>query len=310
MPLVSVVVICYNYEKYLKEAVESVLSQTYKNTEIIIINDGSTDNSDKIAQRLIDQYPYIKYIQQENKGVVYTRNRAIEEVQGDYYIQLDADDFLDLNYIDETVKVAEETHADIVYTDFETFGIRQSRKSDFPDHNIEHLKNSNYIHIASLVRRASVGGNRFDPELDKRSHEDWDFFLTMSARGAQPVKCDSTLLHYRIHGNGRNNSVESAERRLDYLVTYSYIISKQLKDDKVNYEYLIGQTAAAWYKTLYGQYLALMQEREALAKEVTSLRIELDGIYSSTAFHVGNRLASPVRKVKKGIRNSSGKEEK
>lgn len=304
-PLVSVVVICYNYARYLTEAVESVLNQTYSNVEIIIVNDGSTDNTHKVVQQIVKLYPKIRYIKQENKGVVYTRNRAIAESKGEYLIQLDADDFLDSNYVQEVMKVAQNTDADIVYTDFETFGIREPRKSDFPEHNIERLKNANYIHIASLIKRAAVGGIRFDPELDKRSHEDWDFFLCLSAQGAKAMKCKGTLLHYRIHGEGRNNSVNSASHRLDYLVTYSYIISKHVKSDPGNYEYLFGQTAAAWYKTLYGNYQRVTGEKEELARQLVVKQREIDEIRSSVAFRTGNKLARPIRGVKRALRGDT-----
>ncbi len=87
-PLVSVIMPVYNGEKYLDQSIESIFSQTYHPFEIILVDDGSTDNSRKIAS----SYPEIKYIHQENAGHAAARNRGIESAEGSYIALLDADD--------------------------------------------------------------------------------------------------------------------------------------------------------------------------------------------------------------------------
>lgn len=90
----SVIVPVYNTQKYLKRCIESVLNQTYKNYEIILINDGSTDNSLKILKKY-ESNNKVKIITQKNHGLSYTRNVGISHATGDYVILLDSDDFLE-----------------------------------------------------------------------------------------------------------------------------------------------------------------------------------------------------------------------
>ena len=107
--LISVIITDYNYGKYIKKAIESIFRQTYKNLELIIINDGSTDNSDDIITELIaqaDDTIAIDYVRQENKGIVYTRNLGIELANGSYFVFLDADDYFSDDYIEKMYETA------------------------------------------------------------------------------------------------------------------------------------------------------------------------------------------------------------
>ena len=93
-PLVSILIPLYNAEKYFDECIQSVLEQTYKNIEVIIVNDGSTDNSLNIANMYAKKYSFIKVIDQENKGAASARNKAFPFSSGEYIQYLDADDIL------------------------------------------------------------------------------------------------------------------------------------------------------------------------------------------------------------------------
>ena len=104
LPKVSVIVPVYNVENYLNECLESLLKQTYKNIEIILINDGSTDQSKYICEKYEKNYLNIKVLNQENQGVSYARNRALKEANGEYIIFVDADDYCESNMIEEAIK--------------------------------------------------------------------------------------------------------------------------------------------------------------------------------------------------------------
>ena len=91
---VTVYLVCYNYGEYVQQSIESVLSQTYKDFELIIIDDGSTDNSREIIGQYFE-YPNVRVIFQENKGLIATNNVAIRAAKGKYIMRLDADDYLD-----------------------------------------------------------------------------------------------------------------------------------------------------------------------------------------------------------------------
>lgn len=94
MDKVSVIVPIYNAEKYISECIESITCQTYKNLEIILINDGSLDNSIKICKQYAKNDDRIKLIDVENHGVSYARNKGIEEATGEYIIFIDSDDII------------------------------------------------------------------------------------------------------------------------------------------------------------------------------------------------------------------------
>ena len=100
----SIIVPVYNAEKYIKKCIDTLINQTYKNIEIILINDGSTDLSFEICNQYARKDERIILINQENKGVSYTRNRAINISTGEYIIFVDSDDYCELNMLEEISK--------------------------------------------------------------------------------------------------------------------------------------------------------------------------------------------------------------
>ncbi|HFI0737525.1 TPA: glycosyltransferase family 2 protein, partial [Streptococcus suis] len=116
--LVSVVITCYNHEKYVGQCIESVFNQSFQNIELIVINDGSSDLSGQIIEDLIKQSPFKDtiYLTQENIGICATRNRAIEMINGDFLLFVDSDNFLEFNYIEKLLNTAIEENADIIYS--------------------------------------------------------------------------------------------------------------------------------------------------------------------------------------------------
>ena len=111
MKKVSIIIPAYNAEKYIKECIESIMHQTYENIQIIIVNDGSTDNTVKICESFNDKR--LNIISQANKGVSSARNAGKKEATGDYIIFIDADDTLDKNMIETLVYTLEYSNADI-----------------------------------------------------------------------------------------------------------------------------------------------------------------------------------------------------
>lgn len=117
-PLITVVVPIYNVEKYLKKCVDSIIKQTYNNIEIILVNDGSTDNSLKICNELLDKDKRIIVISQENGGLSEARNTGIKNAKGEYICFIDSDDFVDYNYIKILLNAIKKHDADISVCDF------------------------------------------------------------------------------------------------------------------------------------------------------------------------------------------------
>ena len=101
---VSIIVPVYNTQDYLKKCLDSLVNQTYNNIEIILINDGSPDNSEKIILKYKEKYPkLIKYYKQKNKGQGAARNLGIKKASGDYITFVDSDDYVDINMIEEMI---------------------------------------------------------------------------------------------------------------------------------------------------------------------------------------------------------------
>jgi len=224
MPTISVIVPTYNCGKYIKEAIESILSQSYPVTEIIIIDDGSNDDTDEVVKNMNSDK--IKYLSQKNLGVSSARNLGLTNATSDYIAFLDADDIWHKNMIESQI-IALEQHPDIVFcfTNFMRFSDKKNEVfSDqftfYPELSL--LKTfyckSSKVHIildnafcalvefgeipaftqVIMFRRTSLQGIRFNTEL--KVCEDLEFFLRASIKGK--VAYNSTILAYiRRHAN-------------------------------------------------------------------------------------------------------------
>jgi len=129
--LVSIVIPVYNAEEYLKESLCSVLGQSYKNLEIICVDDGSTDKSLQVLQRMKQNDERIKILSEDNRGAGVARNLGMEESQGEYIYFFDADDYLHRKAIQTLVKVAEKNAADIVLFGYYKFSEGKKKRVAF-----------------------------------------------------------------------------------------------------------------------------------------------------------------------------------
>jgi len=114
IPLVSIVIPVYNVEKYLKETLESLLSQHLTAFEVILVNDGSTDNSAEIALSFVQKDERFSYVYQDNRGVSAARNEGLQRAKGTFVFFMDADDTLDVNFLQSSVDVAQAGAYDLV----------------------------------------------------------------------------------------------------------------------------------------------------------------------------------------------------
>ncbi len=114
MPLVSVIMPVYNVENYLNKCIESVVNQTYKNLEIILVDDGSTDNSPLICDNWAKKDSRIRVLHKLNSGAGFSRNQGIENSTGEYIFFVDSDDYLDFETVEKCILKANETFADLI----------------------------------------------------------------------------------------------------------------------------------------------------------------------------------------------------
>lgn len=114
-PLISIVIPAYNVENYLQECLDSCLAQTYEKIQVVIVNDGSDDQSGEIAEKYTASDRRLKYIQQENQGVSFARNVGIDNSLGDYVMFIDGDDFIADDCVEKMVNELLRTDADMVF---------------------------------------------------------------------------------------------------------------------------------------------------------------------------------------------------
>ena len=111
--MVSVIIPIYNVEKYLSECIESVINQTYSDLEIILVNDGSTDNCRDICERYKRKDSRIKLVHKNNGGLSSARNAGIDVANGDYYTFIDSDDYIMSDMIEQLVYAIQSANADV-----------------------------------------------------------------------------------------------------------------------------------------------------------------------------------------------------
>ena len=199
MKKVSIIIACYNHAKFLEKSISSALSQDYPNLEVIVANDGSTDNSLEVALK----FNNIKLISHENKGVIYTRNNAIKESKGYYILPLDADDYLASDdVVSKMVAKLEKEEADLISGNFQEFG-ESNKLFKAESKESKDLLTSNHIPATSLYTKKifnKVGGYS---EKMKGGYEDWEFNIKVFNAG-KIAKIDKIIFYYRIQKNSRN----------------------------------------------------------------------------------------------------------
>lgn len=205
-PKVSIIITYYNLGDYVEEAIQSTLNQTYKNIEIILVNDGSTDENSikKLDEVKLKYKNKITFIDQKNSGVATARNNGIKKSTGEYICCLDGDDILTPKYIEKTTKVIlKDKNIGFVTSWVKLFGeVNQTWKCKEYDPLLIYIEN--IVHISSLFRKEvweKVNGY----STNVNGYEDWDFWIKIVSLGYTWKLIPKSLFMYRKRGHSLIN---------------------------------------------------------------------------------------------------------
>lgn len=263
---ISVIVPIYNTEKFLEKCIESILNQTLKEIELILVNDGSTDNSYLICEKYAEKDSRILYIKIDNSGCSFARNIGLEKAKGEYITFVDSDDYIEKNMYEEMYKKAKEEDLDCCVCGFNRIDMKKSiLKVGINFNNNTKLKEyTKYDKYSSytwnkIFKKEKVKKLNLSFPLQKHCCEDF-FFTFLYLIDANRVNCiDGTYYNYVIHGG---NSVKNLKKRLDVFDIFenlylrlkekNYFSRKNIKDRFYENFY---------YHAIKNPFLLTMQEK-------------------------------------------------
>lgn len=192
MPTISIIIPAYQAERDIGDCLESIFRQTFRDFEIIVVNDGSTDGTRNVLARYADQ---ISVINQDNKGRNPARNRGVHRARGTFLLFCDADIIMEPTFLEKLVRaLREHSEASYAYSSFH-YGRKAFRLWPF---SADRLRRMPYIHTTSLIRQEHFPG--FDESVGRL--QDWDLWLTMLEQGHTGVWVPEYLFTIRTHKGG------------------------------------------------------------------------------------------------------------
>ncbi len=222
-PLVSIIIPVFNDEKHISETIDSVINQSYKYWECIIVNDGSHDKSSEIISKKIVIDNRFQFYDKENTGVSDTRNFAISKTKGEFILPLDSDDLISNDYLLEAIKIfSKSPNTTLVYCKAMFFGDKKGVYK-LPEYNHEDLIVSNSIFPTAFFRKSDfLNTNGYDINL-VHGLEDWEFWIQLLDKNSIVYKLNDFHYFYRIRSNSRNSVHNDFEKINDI---HNYIFEK------------------------------------------------------------------------------------
>jgi len=274
-PLVSVVVPCFNLGQYLHEAVDSVLSQTVDSYEILVGDDGSTDED---TRRVLDTFskPHTRLFRYPHRGLAATRNALISEARGTYMCALDADDVLHETFLERTLAAFEDDRAlTFVSTHLQMFGIDDRLWPEIDRCDLAALLVDDTVITAALVKRDAVlrvGG--YDTNMPAQGDEDWDLWISLVKAGHRGRILPEVLFFYRRrHGS----MLEDCTSGPTYLSLVNYIVRKHEAAYRTHLPEVLNEKERA-VGELRRANVTLEREVGELRALVSRRRSELEGL--------------------------------
>lgn len=258
MPLVSVIIPCYNTSLYIQETLDSVFNQTYQNIEIIAIDDGSTDDTLQKLNENKKKHSQLKVIIQQNTYNIIARNNAAKHAKGKYLIFLDSDDKIDPVYVQKCCDVAEkDENIAAVYSKANFFDAKNEQWK-LPEFKLPDFLYRNCIYISALIRKSEfdkVGG--FDENLTQ--FEDWDLYISLSKNNGKLYRLPETLFYYRQRNDLSSITNIASERKVS---------DNMFKIYSKHYDFYI-ENGVYFQDVLFGAYTYRNLEKEKEKQRVS-----------------------------------------
>ena len=223
MPKISVIVPVYNVERYLPQCLDSIINQTFRDIEIICINDGSTDNSGIILEEYAQKDSRLKVLNQENQGLSVARNNGIAQATGEYISFIDSDDFIHLEFLDTLYQTLIQSNCDIAGCDFqkvynnEVPVLGNIKFKKYVSALDVLLNKKNFIHFNvwnKLYKREIIKDIQF---VENLYFEDWVFNLCVFAQNTSFAWINEKLYGYRISNQSIVRSQFNHKKLEDYV---------------------------------------------------------------------------------------------
>ena len=300
--LISVIIPAFNCEKSIKHTIESIISSGLTDFEIVIVNDGSTDNTASVCNNICSQYSFIKYIEQQNSGVSSARNKGISIATGEYIMFYDADDTAEKNGFSECIDIIESEKPDILVFgmsfDYYKNGRLYRRDKLVPEQigmlnktrikaELESLYNTNSLTSAcnKFYKRTLISDNNISFNTNYFLMEDFLFSLEC-LKACENIYClQKDLYHYKQSENERN--AFNRLKRIDNLCEYVLPFKKAVN------ELAVGEMGDSVFNNFFFMLLSQKMYYEN-AKEIKKL---LESLNNNKLFNEIKQSKNPERYI-------------
>lgn len=246
--LVSIIVPMYNAEKYIEKCITSLLEQTYKNCEIIIVNDGSEDKSSEIVEKIATQNVNIKIINQKNRGVSVARNTGIKNANGDYIIFVDADDYLAKDFVEYMLKLITMNNSEFAYS---ISNFKKENEKETQDEFIKEISNDESVGLLlspdvtvgcwnKIYKRDMLIKNNIFFKTDLFYGEGLSFIINVSKYAKNITIGNRKVYYYRRNNENSATTLFNIEKYYNGEKSLSLIGEKiNLNNDYIKSMYLL-----------------------------------------------------------------------
>lgn len=282
--LVTVVIPCYNHGMYIRQCLDSVIAQTYRSMEIIVVNDGSTD--EETNRILADiNHPLITVLKKQNGGLAAARNSGIDAANGTIILPLDADDYIGDTYVEKAVKIlGSDSEVGLVSCRGKYFGIRDD-VADNKYLSAEAMLLWNALFNCAFFRKADfLHIGKYNTDMTK-GYEDWEMYIRMLQYKEKVVQLPEILFFYRKRHDSMLHTLEKSNA------------------DRMEMENVLFKNNIEHYLNRYGSMIQVLREYEEMKGNLRSAEDARKQVYQTISYRLGDLLLKPFKFTRKAFKN-------